>query len=170
MTTYDLAVLLLSLGVGLTFAAHVAQKAFGWWGGPGLDAWRGALTHMGFRPVTAFTFASVSAELIGGLMLAVGFLTPIAAAIVVAQTIVIVFHVHWTKGFFNGQGGIEFPLLLGIGAATIGLLDPGAISVDHVLGLAFSPTVRVALITLGLVGGLVSLAIPRLTSQGTTAA
>jgi putative oxidoreductase len=164
MSTYDAAVLLLALGVGLTFAAHGAQKAFGWWGGPGLERWRGALTGMGFRPVAVFTAASIGAELGAGLALAVGFLTPIAAAILVAQTLVIIFHVHWAKGFWNGQGGIEFPLVLGIGAAAVGLLDPGMISIDHALGLTFDPTIRIGLLVLGLVGGLASLAIPRLTA------
>jgi putative oxidoreductase len=170
MSINDVAVFLLAVGVGLTFAAHGAQKAFGWWGGPGIAGWQGALTHMGFRPVALFTVVSIAAELIGGLMLAVGFLTPVAAAIVVAQTIVIVFHVHWPKGFFNGKGGVEFPLLIGVGAAAVGLLGPGMLTVDHVLGIDFEPVVRVAILALGVVGGLVSLAIPRLTSQGTPAA
>jgi putative oxidoreductase len=165
MSTYDFAVLLLALGIGLTFAAHGAQKAFGWWGGPGLAGWRGALNAMGFRPVTPFALASVGAELGGGLLLAFGLLTPIAAAILVAQTVVIVFHVHWSKGFWNGKGGIEFPLVLGIGAAVLGLLDPGTLTLDHAIGLAFTPGVRLTILAIGVVGGLVSLAIPRLGSR-----
>jgi putative oxidoreductase len=164
MSTYDAAVLILALGVGLTFAAHGAQKAFGWWGGPGLDGWRGALTHMGFRPVSLFAAASIGAELGAGIALAIGLFTPIAAALLVAQTVVIIFFAHWSKGFFNGQGGIEFPLVLGIGAAVVGLLDPGALTVDHALGIAVEPTVRVAILVLGLVAGLASLAIPRLSA------
>jgi putative oxidoreductase len=164
MSTYDAAVLILGLGVGLTFAAHGAQKAFGWWGGPGLAGWRGALEHMGFRPVGLFAVASVGAELGAGLALAVGFLTPVAAAILVAQTLVIIFHVHWPKGFWNGKGGIEFPLVLGLGAAALGLLDPGMIAVDHALGLTVDPTVRFGLLIAGLVVGLASLAIPRLSA------
>jgi len=170
MSTYDAAVLILALGVGLTFAAHGAQKAFGWWGGPGLDGWRGALTHMGFRPVSLFAAASIGAELGAGLALAIGLFTPIAAAILVAQTLVIIFIAHWSKGFFNGKGGIEFPLLLGIGAAAVGLLDPGTVTLDHALGLTFEPVVRLAILAVGLLAGLASLAIPRLTAGNGTAA
>src|SRR4051812_50230462 len=80
MSTFDAAVLLLRLGVGLTFAAHGAQKAFGWWGGPGRERWRGAIAGMGFRPVALFAYASILAELVAGLLLAAGLLTPVAAA------------------------------------------------------------------------------------------
>jgi hypothetical protein len=34
----DIGLLLLRLTVGLTLAAHGAQKLFGWFGGPGIDA------------------------------------------------------------------------------------------------------------------------------------
>lgn len=48
MGANDLSLLILQLAVGLTFAAHGAQKVFGWWGGPGMTAWEGAMAHMGF--------------------------------------------------------------------------------------------------------------------------
>ncbi len=80
MDTIDLSLLILQLGIGLTFAAHGAQKVFGWWGGPGLAGWEGAMAHMGFRPAKLFALASALTELVGGLLLAVGLLTPLAAA------------------------------------------------------------------------------------------
>jgi len=166
MTISDLAVLLLGLTVGLTFAAHGAQKAFGWWGGPGMAGWQGAMEHMGFRPARLFAVASMLAELLGGLFLAVGFLTPVAAAILVAQSTVIILHVHLPKGFWSAKGGIEFGLQLGVGALILGLLGRGAASVDGILGLAFSSNARVELLVAGLVAGLASIAVSRLaTSQ-----
>ena len=47
----DLGIALIRIVVGLTFAAHGAQKAFGWWGGPGYEGWSGAIHKMGWRPV-----------------------------------------------------------------------------------------------------------------------
>src|SRR5262245_964119 len=148
MNPIDLALLILQLGVGLTFAAHGAQKAFGWWGGPGLAGWEGAMAHMGFRPARLFAVVSAGVELVGGLFLAAGFLTPLAAAALLAQTVVIIGQVHWAHGFFNTRSGIEFPLLLGIGAAAVGLGGPGALSVDVALGLAVEPVIGGLLLSL----------------------
>ncbi len=160
---FNAAVLILRLGIGLTFAGHGAQKAFGWWGGPGMAGWNGAMEHMGFRPARLFAIVSMLAELVGGILLAIGLLTPFAAAVLVAQSIVIIFHVHWPKGFWNMKGGIEFPLALATGALAIGLLGAGTISLDSVLKLAYADNVKLVLIALGIVGGAVSLVIPRST-------
>src|SRR3954469_24617159 len=162
MTTFDLALLILRLAVGLTFAAHGAQKAFGWWGGPGPANWLKAIHRMGFHPPTFFAAASIFNELAGGLALAIGFVTPLAAAIVVAQSVIIVVKAHLANGFFSTRGGIEFPLLMGIAAMAIGLLSPGAISLDALLGFDFAPTTRALLALLGLAGGFATLAFPRL--------
>jgi putative oxidoreductase len=161
----DLSLLILQLGVGLTFAAHGAQKLFGWWGGPGIAGWQGAMEHMGYRPARLFAVVSTLVELVGGLVLAAGLLTPLAAAALLAQTVVIIGEVHWANGFFNTKGGFEFPLVLGTGAAAVGLGGPSAISADAALGISFDPAVRVALLVLGIVAGFVALAIPRLSSR-----
>jgi putative oxidoreductase len=158
----DLALLILQLGVGLTFAAHGAEKVFGWWGGPGLAGWEGAMRHMGFQPARLFALTSALVELVGGLLLAAGFLTPLDAAALVAQTVVIIGQVHWTNGFFNTTSGIEFPLVLGVGAVAVGLAGAGGVSLDAMLGLSVAPTLRGALLVAGLVAGLITLAIPRL--------
>lgn len=156
----DLALLILRLAVGLTFAAHGAQKAFGWWDGPGPVGWRGAIERMGFRPIDLFVALSVGAELIGGLLLAIGLVTPLAAAVLVAQSIVIVGRAHWAKGFFSTKGGFEFPLVLGLVAGATCLAGAGAISLDALLGLPFPDPVRAALLPLAVAGGLTSLLIP----------
>lgn len=162
MNETDLAPLILQLGIGLTFAAHGAQKAFGWWEGPGFAGWEGAMRHMGFQPARLFALASALVELAGGLLLAAGFLTPFVAAALVAQTVVIIGQVHWANGFFNTKSGIEFPLILGIGAAAVGLGGPGEFSADTMVGLSIAPTLRAALLVAGLAAGLLALAIPRL--------
>jgi putative oxidoreductase len=169
MNTFDAALLILRLGVGLTFAAHGAQKIFGWWGGPGISAWKGAIEHMGFRPVTLFAAISALAELGGGLLLAAGLFTPLAGAILVGQSTVIIGHVHWPNGFFNTKGGYEFPLMLAVGAITLVLTGPGAWSVDAAIGFSLDASLRVALVIGGIIGGLVSLAVPRLALDRTAA-
>ena len=98
-------------------------------------------------------------------MLAVGLLTPLVAAVIVAQAVVIIGRAHWANGFFNQRSGIEYPLLLGAGAAAIGLAGPSALSLDAALGFAVDPTLRVALVIAGIVAGLVVLTIPRLATH-----
>src|SRR5258708_980035 len=99
----DIAFFLLRVAIGLIFAAHGAQKVFGWWGGPGMDGWRGAMEHMGIRPAAFWAVVSAGVELIGGLLLVLGLFTPFAAAALVGQSIVIIGQVHLPKGFFNTQ-------------------------------------------------------------------
>src|SRR4051812_22009359 len=100
MNPFDLGILVLRLAIGLTFAAHGAQKAFGWWRGPGPANWMKAVHGMGYHPPALFAAASIGAELVAGLMLALGLLTPVAAAVLVAQSIVISVQAHLPKGFF----------------------------------------------------------------------
>jgi putative oxidoreductase len=166
MDTTDLSIFILQLGIGLTFAAHGAQKVFGWWGGPGLAGWEGAMEHMGFRPARLFALVSAFVELGAGLLLAVGLLTPFVAAALVAQAVVIILQVHGRNGFFNARSGIEYPLLLGLGAAAVGLAGGGAIGVDAVIGLAVEPSTRLAIVLGGIGAGVVALTVPRLASPG----
>lgn len=161
MDTFDVGLLILQLAVGLTFAAHGAQKAFGWWGGPGFTGWKGAMAGMGFRPAPLFAAISAGIELVGGLMFAAGFLTPVVGMALIAQSVVIIGQVHWRNGFFNTKGGYEFPLTLAAVVVAISLIGPGAWSVDAALGISFEPVVRVGLVILGLIGGLVALVVPR---------
>jgi putative oxidoreductase len=177
MTALDAGLLLLGLTAGLTLAAHGAQKAFGWFGGPGMHGWTGAVAGMGFYPAAPFAAAAMLAELAGGLGLALGLLTPFAAAFVVAQTTVIIFHVHWHHGFWNTERGIEYPLLIGIVAVFLGLVGRGTLSVDGLLSSPLLPmngalrqahsvlpplTIRMALLLAGAVIGSLALAEPRL--------
>ena len=112
MSTFDAALLVLRLGIGLIFAVHGAQKLFGWWKGPGFTGWQGAMGHMGFRPAPLFAGVSAVAEFGGGLGLALGLLTPFVATLLIGQSVVIIGSAHWRSGFFNRDNGYEFPLAL----------------------------------------------------------
>lgn len=165
MDTFDAAVLILRLGVGLTFAAHGLQKLFGWWGGPGMSTWRGAMERMGFRPAGLFASLSALVELAGGLFLAAGLLTPLAGAALVAQSVVIIGQVHLPNGFFNSKSGVEFPLALAVGAIAVVLIGAGAWSLDSAIGLGVASDLRATLVVVGIVAGLVALAVPRVSSN-----
>jgi putative oxidoreductase len=162
MDVSDLGLLVLRVAAGLIFAAHGAQKAFGWWSGPGLAGWTGVMQHLGIRPYRWWAVVSTLAELVGGLLLAIGLLTPLAAAALIGQSVVIIVAVHWPKGFWNANGGLEFPLALAAGVLAIAAIGPGAISLDAAWGVALDGPVRLAAAVVGLAGGLLALAITRL--------
>jgi putative oxidoreductase len=126
----DLGLLVIRLAVGLIFAAHGLQQYFGLWGGPGMVGWTGAMDHMGFRPGNYWALGSTIVQVGGGIGLAIGLLTPIAAAALVGIGLVIILKVHWQKGFWNSKGGFEFPLTLLAGAIGVLLIGPGGISID----------------------------------------
>jgi putative oxidoreductase len=131
----DLGLLILRVVVGLTLAAHGSQKLFGWFGGYGLAGTGSFFEQLGFRPGKVQAFFAGLAEAGGGLLLATGFLTPLAAAAIVSVMFVAIVSVHWEKGFFVQNGGLEYPMTLGVIATALAFIGPGALSFDHALGL-----------------------------------
>jgi len=91
------------------------------------------MTYLGIRPPPFWVSISLVAELGGGLALIAGLLVPLAAAGLVAQTIVLSKKVHWPNGFWTTKGGIEFPIAFGVGAFAVQVLGPGARSLDALL-------------------------------------
>jgi len=132
----DLGLLLLRLTLGAVFLAHGAQKAFGAFGGPGFEAASGFIGSMGFRPARVWTALAVGGELVAGLLFVLGLLTPLAGLLVLATMAVAIAKVHGPKGFFVQDGGFEYNLVLIIAAVAVAATGPGALSLDHLLGLA----------------------------------
>src|SRR5687767_3657756 len=80
---------------GLILSAHGAQKLFGWFGGYGLRMTSEFLVQLGFRPARVFaTIASVT-EVVGGLLIAFGFLGPVGPALMLSVMLVAAVTVHW---------------------------------------------------------------------------
>jgi putative oxidoreductase len=71
-------------------------------------------------------------EIIGGLVLIVGFLTRVAAILLAADMVGAVVLVHLPAGFFLPTG-YEFALTLMVILIAVVLMGPGAFSVDHAL-------------------------------------
>ena len=132
----DVGILLLRMTVGLALAAHGSQIAFGWFGGNGPDHTGQFMEGLGFRPGRRHALAAGFVEFVGGLLLAFGFLTPLAAALIASVMAVAAVAVHWKNGFFITSGGYEFTLVLGVAALSIAFTGPGVFSVDSVAGYA----------------------------------
>lgn len=136
----ELGLLLLRVTVGGTLAAHGAQKLFGWFGGGGLDATGRGLEGLGFVPGRRHALMAGLVETGGGLLLALGLFTPLAAAIVLSVMIVAAVSVHVRQGFFITSGGFEYNLVLGIAGLALAFTGPGAFALDTLLGLSLSGT------------------------------
>ena len=150
----EIGILLLRLVVGLTMAAHGAQKLFGWFGGPGLDAVGGFFEQLGFVPGRRNAWLAGAGEFFGGVLLAIGLLTPAAAAVLIAVMFVAVLSVHAKNGFFVTAGGYEYNLVLAVSAASVAFIGPGPLSVDALIGLPLSGiSWGFAAIIVGVVGG-----------------
>ena len=66
---------------------------------------------------------------------------------------------HRVNGFFVLKEGYEYVLMIGVVCAVIGLLGPGAASVDRLLGIALAGLAGLAVVGgLGVVGAAVLLA------------
>ncbi|HEY8791992.1 MAG TPA: DoxX family protein, partial [Gaiellaceae bacterium] len=89
--------------------------------------------QLGFRAPLAMAL-SVGLGEAGGLVFAAGFLTPLAALGIAVVMINAITLVHWSKGFFNGNGGFEFPLTLLTVAVAVAAIGPGRFSLDRAFG------------------------------------
>jgi putative oxidoreductase len=130
----DVAMILLRLVAGLTLTAHGSQKLFGSFGGGGIAGTRTFFASLGFRRPHLMAFAAGTGELAGGLLLAFGLLTPVAALALVVVMLNAIATVHWRKGFFNSAGGYEYNLLVIATALAVTAGGPGRFSLDAAFG------------------------------------
>ena len=123
----------LRLGSGVIFAAHGAQKLFGWFGGYGLEGTAGWMASIGLEPGMLMAALAGGAEFFGGLLLIAGLLVRPAALVLAGTMAVAIATVHLANGLFMANNGYEFGLALL--AISLGLLVRGAgsFSLDNAL-------------------------------------
>ncbi|MBX3673257.1 MAG: DoxX family protein [Burkholderiales bacterium] len=122
-TDAGLGPLALRVPVGIIFAAHGAQKLFGWFGGYGLEGTGQFFGSIGLNPGYLMALLAGAAEFFGGLALVLGLLVRPAAAALAFAMLVAIFAVHISKGFFMSNNGYEYALALF--AASVSLLFSG---------------------------------------------
>ena len=158
----ELGLLMLRMTVGLTLAAHGAQKLFGWFNGPGLDGTAQGLEHLGYFPGRRHALMAGLVEIGGGLLLALGLLTPLAAAGIIGVMVVAIVVDHWHVGWFifrKGEG-MEYCLMIAVTAFSVATIGAGEYSIDHALGWDVEGWWGAAIAgILGVGGALVQLAV-----------
>ncbi|MFG2881887.1 DoxX family protein [Streptomyces sp. NPDC048297] len=127
----DCALLLVRLTFGLIMAAHGSQKLFGLFGGTGLTATGKGFAALGFRPGKLFALIGGLSEFLGGLGLAVGLLTPLAAAALIGVMINAMATVTGAHGLWDVNGGMEYNICITVAALAVAALGPGRLSLDR---------------------------------------
>lgn len=131
------ALVVLRLGLAVTFLAHGAQHVFGWFGGRGrartIENWN----QKHGIPVPLGILA-LFIELGGGLSMLCGFLVRPAALGLATFMFMAMKQSHWKNGFFLNQGpgkgsGIEFCLALFTMAVALLIGGAGVLSIDGLL-------------------------------------
>jgi putative oxidoreductase len=129
-------ILLLRVVLGSIMMAHGAQKLFGWFGGGGPRGTAGSFTQLRFRAPLMMALAAGVAEFGGGLLIATGLMTPLAALAIAVVMLNAIGTVHWRNGFWNTAGGYEFNLLVYAAAVAIAATGAARFSLDNLLGWA----------------------------------
>ena len=132
----ELTLTIIRVAVGLIVAGHGAQKLFGWYGGQGLEKWSAAVTSMGFAQPRVFATLAAFAEFFGGLLFAIGLLTPLVAAALAVDMIVAIAKTHLPRGFWITKGGYEYALTFLVVFIAVGMHGAPRYSLDEFFGVA----------------------------------
>lgn len=118
-------ILVLRLALGIMFMAHGLQKSFGVFAGPGIKAFSGMLSGLGFAPAIFWAYVAAYTELLGGLLLIMGIQVKTASALLLILIVTAAVKVHSGKGFFLSNGGFEYTFIIAAICLALILLGPG---------------------------------------------
>lgn len=115
---------LLRIAAGGVMIAHGLRKIAEY------DAWQATVAQLGMPLSDLAAPLAVAAELGGGILLVLGLITPLAGLMIAAVMATAIAFVHAGNGIFAGDGGWEYPLLMGLTAIYFVVHGGGPISVD----------------------------------------
>lgn len=150
----DAVLLVLRVWLGIVMVAHGYHHA------RSLEGTAKWFASKGFQNASLFALASAAGEFAIGAGLIVGFLTPFAAAGLVAVAATAFWTIHRFAGFYvfkRPDEGWEYVGTLAVAATVLAALGPGRYSLDSALGWADSLDGWTGLVIIG--GGLVVAAV-----------
>lgn len=131
-TLIDVAGLILRLTLGVVFVAHGSQKLFGAFGGFGIQGTGGFFSSLGANPGEFWALIVGLVEFGGGIALALGLLTRIAALLIAIDMAVAAAIYNFGNGFFveTPTGGWEINLVLFAMCLALVLAGGGRLALD----------------------------------------
>jgi len=129
----SLVLLIIRLGLGYVLVMH------GWrrWQEQGVRQQVDYLAQFGTPYPDVAAWGAIILELVGGVFLIVGALTPLVAAAVLAEQVLIICYTNWSRDLFlldragNYVGGYEYNVILGLLALVLLAFGAGGASIDR---------------------------------------
>jgi putative oxidoreductase len=129
----NIGLLLIRLVIGVLFIGHGAQKLFGWFGGYGLKGTGGWFESIGMKPGVTMALMAGLTELVGGVLFALGLVTPLGGILIAATMVIAIAKVHGANGLWSTSNGYEYNLVLLAVTIGIALVGPGQYALDAFL-------------------------------------
>jgi putative oxidoreductase len=118
------------VALGAIFIAHGLDKMTDVFGSGGMPNTIQGFAMMGFEPATLWANVAASGELLGGILVLLGFGTRVGALLISATMLVAIFGVHFEGGFFAKNNGFEYPLMILGAASTLSMRGAGPLAID----------------------------------------
>jgi putative oxidoreductase len=123
---------LLRIALGIAFALHGWSKLSG-----GMDGVAGFFASLGIPAASLVAWIVMIVELVGGILLIIGFLTQIVGILLALDMLGAIIFAYLGRGapfIENGAISWERELVFGVAALCLALAGPGAWAVDDMLG------------------------------------
>lgn len=126
----DLGLLIVRIIVGGLFMGHGTGKLFGWFGQGGVDGTGAFFESVGYKPGKELAIADGILELGAGAMIVLGFMIPLAAAIIIGDMM----NAAWVKsamGFWTADQGYEYEFVVIFLMLALTVAGTGAYALDR---------------------------------------
>lgn len=131
----DIGLLIARVALGLVLFGHGWHRF-----STGIGAAVTDLTAYGLPEPQLFAWGATVLETIGGALLVFGLLTPVVAAFVVAEQVMVILWLRWHNGLWQATNGVEYPLILAVLALVLVVFGAGRTGVDALFRRGRKPT------------------------------
>lgn len=127
----------LRITIGLIFFLHGFEKFQGFLDAGNLDGFAGYVASKGFEPGYLWGWLTLLSEMVGGLLLAFGLFTRLAAAFLTGMMVIIIIWFKGHEAFLGHNGGFEYELVYAVLVFTFLIRGGGKLALDNNLKKTF---------------------------------